>query len=112
MKKSFLLSVLFLLLLSIFSCATRKNPSITGDASVSEEGCSFENAVVVPETTEFKGIDWEYAYLEKKYPGCQKLGQSLVFEGNKPYDIITIKTEDGRELKVYFDISNFFGKFE
>jgi len=37
--------------------------------------------------------------------------QSLVFKNNKPYDILSIKTADGTEKKIYFDISNYFGKF-
>ena len=31
--------------------------------------------------------------------------------GKKPYDVLTLDTADGKEIKVYFDISNFFGKF-
>jgi len=34
-----------------------------------------------------------------------------VFEEDKPYDIIKIKTKEGNLIEIYFDISNFFGKF-
>jgi hypothetical protein len=37
--------------------------------------------------------------------------QALSHYKNKPYDIITIKTSEGKEIDVYFDISNFYGKF-
>jgi predicted RNA-binding protein associated with RNAse of E/G family len=45
-----------------------------------------------------------------RYPGYKMVQQSLDYEKGKPYDILEIITADGKNKKVYFDISNFFGK--
>jgi len=37
--------------------------------------------------------------------------QSLTHNNKKPYDILKIETVEGKEVEVYFDISNFFGKY-
>lgn len=50
--------------------------------------------------------------MEVHYPQYKMIQQSLVYDKQgKPYDVLKIKTRDGEVLKVYFDISNFFGKY-
>ncbi|MBK7128188.1 MAG: tetratricopeptide repeat protein [Crocinitomicaceae bacterium] len=68
-------------------------------------GMSFETAIMV------NSIPEEYEYVRETYPGSTFMMQSLVFHENTPYDILHIKTEDGVELDIYFNIESFFGKY-
>jgi len=98
------------------ACSSTKNIKTTSNRNgnttetVSEEGTSYEKAIVIKEKNERTGVDAEYAWLRQRYPGCITKNQTLTFHEKKPYDIITIVTKDGNEISVYFDISNFFGK--
>jgi len=83
----------------ITSCSATKN--IEGTI---RDGSSFEKAIIV------KSIAEEYEYVGKVCADCQVLGQSLVFEKKKPYDILKLKKSDGEEVSYYFDISKFYGK--
>jgi len=104
-----------MLTILIVSCTTsRKTNQISGsdNSSINAEhdGSSYENAVVIKEKTETSGVKAEYAWLSKNYPGYTFKEQSLGSNNKKPYDIITIVTTDGEKKKIYFDISNFYGK--
>jgi hypothetical protein len=114
MKKivGFILIVLFFV-----SCTSTKN-TISKDIEQShtvknsqQDGSSYENAIVINKTSSSEGIEAEYAYLRKHYPGYKLIRQSLQSHNNKPYDVLEIKTAEGEEIKVYFDISNFYGKW-
>jgi tetratricopeptide (TPR) repeat protein len=73
-------------------------------AQLERDGSSFKKAVIA------SSIPMEYEWLREYFPGYKFYSQSLVFEGNKPYDILNIETIDGTKIDVYFDISSFFGK--
>jgi len=83
----------------------------TASTSVDHDGSSFEKAIFITEKTETTGVHAEYEWLKKNYPGYTMIKQSLINKGRKPYDILKIKTKDGEEKEICFDISNFFGKF-
>lgn len=107
----------YLISLCIFiSCSTSKNITTQTETNGSntevffKEGTSFDNPVVIKEKSESTGVSAEYAWLRKRYPGCRTVNQTLTFQNNKPYDIIKIITNEGKEVSVYFDISNFYGK--
>ena len=104
---------LFAISLLATSCASHKNAAQASAsvASVTADGSSFAKAIVIKEDHERPGIDAEYAWIRDKYPGSKVNGQALVNHGNKPYDIIHITTADGAKTDVYFEISNFYGKF-
>ncbi|PKP01908.1 MAG: hypothetical protein CVU11_13680 [Bacteroidetes bacterium HGW-Bacteroidetes-6] len=115
MKK--ILIVLFVAMMAA-SCNTSKKAShnsTTGNATtVSEadrDGTSYEKAIVIQEKTESTGVDAEYAWLKEHYPGYKMKQQSLTNQNGKPYDLIEIVTAQGKEMTIYFDISNFFGKW-
>jgi predicted Zn-dependent protease len=100
----------------LISCSTTRNLSnaATPEKSAStnkNDGSSYEKAVVIKKKHELKGVNAEYVWLRHNYPGYRSKGQSLNFNENKSYDIITIVTADGIEKKIYFDISKFYGKY-
>ncbi|HLK31096.1 MAG TPA: hypothetical protein VKT28_21130 [Puia sp.] len=101
----FLLSVL-----SLLSCSSPKKVSTSATAS-SNDGLSYATAVFITEKTESTGVNAEYKWIKEHYSNYKIKGQSLTTHDKKPYDIITILLSDGKELPLYFDISNYFGKF-
>jgi len=58
---------------------------------------------------ELDGVRFEYAFLAGAYPGWKKQSQALISTGGHYYDVLTI-TKAGATKRVYFDISEFFGK--
>ena len=80
-------------------------------AAIEKDGSSYDKAIVIKEDHESQGIHAEYAWIRNKYPGSKTRSQSLNFHDKKSYDIIHITTADGKEVAIYFDISNFYGKF-
>jgi hypothetical protein len=80
-------------------------------ATIERDGSSYDKAIVIKEDHESQGIHAEYAWIRNKYPGSKTRSQSLNFHDKKSYDIIHITTSDAKEVAVYFDISNFYGKF-
>ncbi len=74
------------------------------------DGSSFEKAVIIKGATEQTGVRAEYQWLAKNYPGYMRRRQSLKQNDGKVYDVLAITTEGGKELDVYFDITEFFGK--
>jgi uncharacterized protein YcfL len=105
-KYIYLLIALFFL----FSCAAKKKVVVMGSYS-GGDGSSFENAVIINETHDGRGVDDEYAWIKIHYPYATNNGQALEYNGKKPYDILTITTRDNKTISVYFDISKFYGKF-
>jgi hypothetical protein len=95
------------------SCASHKKTiqGATTIASVAADGSCYDKAIFINEDHERPGIDAEYAWIRTRYPGYKLKGQSLNYSNNKPYDIIHITTGDGTAKDIYFDISNFYGKF-
>jgi hypothetical protein len=75
------------------------------------DGSSCEQAVVVHARGEMAGVRAEYDWLGAKFPGYARRSQSLSHCGDKPADILEIRTADGRTVEVYFDISEYFGQF-
>jgi hypothetical protein len=114
MKKISLLLALNCLLIS---CSTEKKASennanqYNSSIITENDGSSFEKAIVIKEKTEMAGVDAEYAWIRQNYPGSRLKEQYLINKKNKSYDVIEIITSDDTEKSIYFDISNFFGKF-
>ena len=115
--KSATLILIFVLLLG--ACSSPKKTTTTAEGPSSEiansssinDGSSFERAIIIKKRREGPGVDAEYKWLAQNYPGYKRISQSLTRKGNKHYDIIAIKTNEGEEKDIYFDISNFFGKW-
>ena len=67
------------------------------------DGTSVEKALIVG------SIDEEYRWLWAHYPGCETQEQRLESRGDRPFDVVTIRTRQGAEVEVYFDVSRLFG---
>lgn len=107
-RKLFYISMLFI----CTACSTQKKntATVSADTSSVSLGLSYNTAILINETSETSGVNAEYAWLKSKYPGYKTKSQTLVTHDKQPFDVITIITQSGEELKVYFNISNFFGK--
>jgi hypothetical protein len=79
------------------------------------DGSSMEKAVqIIGVQNSMQGIQAEYQYLSEKFgvrgTDWQLKMQFLMEDKGKSYDMMKISLKDGRELDVFFDISEFFGK--
>ncbi len=75
------------------------------------DGMSMDNAVkITGAKNEQEGVAAEYAYLAKEYEGYKIVSQSLINKKGKSFDVLEIRTKENKTVKVYFDISDFFGK--
>jgi hypothetical protein len=72
-----------------------------------DDGSSKEKAVVVKGApTGLLGIRAEYDWLRQNYPGYKRKSQALLRSGAKSYDVIAIEMPNGKELSIYFDVSD------
>ncbi len=75
------------------------------------DGTSVKTAIVIIGAKgEMDGIHSEYKWLREKFPGAKKLSQKTINEVNRLYDCIEVKLPDETTRRVYFDITEFFGK--
>ena len=85
----------------------------TGTSEV-KNGETIENAIIIDAPDTDLGIREEKRYIERIYGEKGKdwtlLEQRLIQENLKDYDMFLIKTADGFEIKIYFEITSFFGK--
>jgi len=114
MKKLFI----FIVFISICSCSSTKSASASGSSDVNvtastneKDGSSIEKAIVIKAGDESSGVGKEYAILAKMFPKYRMKSQGTSSRGFRNYDIMTILTADNIEKVVYFDITNFYGKF-
>lgn len=74
------------------------------DSSGGRDGSSFDKAVIVG------SVRAEYLYIDRTFNGASIMTQIMKEHNGKPYDIVTIRSEEGIEQDVYFDISKFYRK--
>jgi len=106
------------LTLSLASCSSSKHVSSTAKnvdpTNSGLDGSSEEKAIMVNETSETAGVAAEYDWLKEHYPGYTLQEQRLIIDSKKnghPYDLMNIKTAEGKKMGIYFDIIKYFGKF-
>ena len=76
------------------------------------EGSSIEKAVIVKNAkNETEGVAAESKWVRKVHPGWMKGDQALLENNGKYYDRIEYQTSDGKTETIFFDITEFFGKF-
>ena len=118
MRKGKFLKFLAVLLLcgfcfSVFAQAEKTYEG--GEAVLSNpeggDGSSFEEAVVIKYIGDYAAsIAQEYDYIDKKFgvmgEKCDITMQRIIAEGDKTYDVLTVKIfVSGEEKEVYFDIT-------
>ena len=112
--------ILFLATTILFSCSSSKKSSQnvglskgfpTSTPKPTDDGLSYSTAIVITEKTETTGVRAEYKWIGEHYSDYKVKGQALTTHDNKPFDVITITLSNGKDLDLYFDISNYFGKF-
>jgi hypothetical protein len=110
--RTILLLAFALPLLSFVKPSVAKARSFAIHVAIDDEndGSSYAKAIIIRETSETTGVAAEYKWLREHYPGYKMRSQSLSQHDGKPYDILKIKWKH-KKMSVYFDISDFFGKF-
>lgn len=74
------------------------------------DGRSTAQAVVISGATgDFAGVQAEYAWLAEHYPGYQMQDQGLLHLRDHYYDLLQFR-HAGVVQRIYFDITDFFGK--
>lgn len=96
-------------MLGLYSCSTSQKTVYSTHND--RDGSSYEKAIIVKAKNENEGIRSEYSIISKLYPNYKMKSQGTGIKDNKNYDTISIVTADGKDVKVYFDITNFYGKF-
>ena len=86
-----------------------------GIVYVGSRGETNEHPVVILNATnESEGVSAEYKLIAmlygRKNEDWKALKQSLIEENKKAYDLIEIELSGGTTKKIYFDITDFFGK--
>lgn len=80
------------------------------------DGSNIQQAIVIRGAKgEGDGVAAEYKYLEMLYgpkgQGHNVRGQALLENGARSFDKLDVDLKDGRSISVYFDITDYFGKF-
>ena len=109
---------LFLLVASFMGamgCATAPAKPVTVEAPPGVtfeggDGLDCKRRVVIKGADFQSGIAAEYAWLAAHYPGFKRRGQTLDECDGKNADRLDITTADGKQLSIYFDITDFYGK--
>lgn len=121
--------VLLILANITFSCVPTQNskssateywnkmPDLTKVTYEGGDGKTVENAIVIKNAeNERNGVAAEYAYITKingeKFKDWKPVGQSTITKDNKKIDLINILLIQKNEtVSYYFDITEFYGKF-
>ena len=99
MKKSSVFLFIAVMTVMLAGCGTA-----TINDSGGRDGSTFSKAVIVG------SVRSEYLWIDRIYKGADILSQVFAEDGGKTYDIVTIKTKEGAEKQLYFDISKFYKK--
>ncbi len=74
------------------------------------DGSSFENTIIISECDHMEGIEQEYIELRKRFGNYSLIRQNLLDYNNRKIDKLELKLEDGQQIEVHIDITEFFGK--
>ena len=79
------------------------------------QGRGPDDAIVIEARTSLDGIPLGNAAIVRLLATArqpwQKESQALVKQGDRQYDLITVRFADGASREVWFDITAFFGGF-
>lgn len=99
MKKKSIYLFATVLVLTIAGCSMTSINDTGG-----RDGSSAEKAVIVG------SVRSEYIYIDRTWAGSNIMSQIVTEKEGKPYDVVRIKTKEGVEKDVWFDISKFYRK--
>ena len=97
------------LILGVYALSTGQTKIASNQSD--RDGSSYEKAIIIKAKNEGEGIRSEYVIISKLYPNYKMKSQGTGSKNNKNFDRISIVTDDGKEVTIYFDITNFNGKF-
>ena len=86
-------------------------PQDAGYSFSGGDGSTLNAAVVVHAKREEAGIHAEYAWIKEHWPGSRRGKQGLLTKNDRIYDVLTFTDSAGQERTLYFDITEYFGKF-
>ncbi len=75
------------------------------------DGSSFENAIIISKCNNTEGVKQEYIEVQKRFGNYKLIRQNLLNENNRMYDLLELDIQ-GERIKLYFDITDFFGNWE
>lgn len=93
-------------------------PDLTKVTYAGGDGKTVENAIIIKNAeNERNGVAAEYAYISKingvKFKDWNPVGQVAINKGNRKLDLINIQLIRKNEtVSYYFDITEFYGKFD
>jgi len=74
------------------------------------DGSSFEKAIIISDCNDMEGVKQEYIELRKRFGNYKLINQTLMDYKDKLYDKLKVSLDNNKEIDVFFDITNFFGK--
>ena len=74
------------------------------------DGSSLEDAIIISDCNDIEGVDLEYIEVKKRFGNYTLIRQSLLNNEGRMFDKLELELEDGSNIEVYFDITDFFGK--
>ena len=108
MKIAYVGLALVFCLSTVLARAEDKGHVTYGDGN----GSSFKTAIVIlGAKNEAEGTKAEYIYLAGHFPNYKLIRQALLNSDKKDYDLLEFTSADGSDHRLYFDITDFFGKF-
>jgi len=75
------------------------------------DGSSYESAIVISDCSNQDGVQQEYKEVTKRFGEYRLIRQVLLENEGKMYDKLELELRNGENIDVYFDITDFFGKF-
>lgn len=77
--------------------------------------CKSDAIKIVGATNNWDGVAAEYFLIRRIFQIIDKkwevLFQELIHENNRSYDRFVLKDQDGKVSEIWFDITDFFGKW-
>lgn len=92
-------------LLPVVAVSANESLAVSGSA-IEHDGISEERAIIVTTDKHYvDGIESEYDWLNAHYPDWKVLGQSLIANDGRYYDVVKIGNRNGEKKEIYFDIT-------
>ena len=107
-KQLFYVVLAAAVVLALWGCQTTSTKS----QDAGPNGFTEENAIVMHSTNEKDGMAEEYGWISGHYPGSKVESQALLHGDKKIFDLMNVRLKDGTGVRLYFDITSYFGKWQ